>query len=94
MGYFSPGESSSFILKGSEINSIIFSKHQSSQIDSWLSEDRASGDLELLYRGSQDGWKESDFHDKCDDKGATVIVVQSTGGFIFCGFANKPWTSS
>ena len=59
--YLFPGESASFILQGSEINSMILSKHQSSQIGSWLSEDGVSGDLELLYRGSQDGWKTSDF---------------------------------
>ena len=48
----------------------------------------------LLYRGSQDGWKTEDFHDKCDDKGATITVIRSSDGFIFGGFADKPWKSS
>ena len=34
------------------------------------------------------------FHAKCDDKGATITVIRSTRGFIFGGFADKPWTSS
>ena len=34
------------------------------------------------------------FHAKCDNKGATIAVIQSTGGFIFGGFSDKPWTSS
>ena len=57
-------------------------------------EDGVSGDLELLYRGSQDGWKTSDFHAKCDDKGATITVIRSSDGFIFGGFADKSWKSS
>ena len=57
-------------------------------------EDGVSGDLELLYRGSRDGWKASDFHAKCDNKGATITVIRSSDGFIFGGFADKSWKSS
>ena len=73
---------------------MILSKHQSSQIESWLMEDGVSGYLEILYRGSWDGWKGLDFHAKCDNKGETITVICSTGGFIFGGFPDKPWTSS
>ena len=59
-----------------------------------MSEDGVSGDLELLYRGSWDGWKPSDFHAKCDNKGATITVIRSSDGFIFGGFADKSWKSS
>ena len=52
------------------------------------------GDLKLLYQGSRDGWQASGFHAKCDNKGATTTVIRSTGGFIFGGFADKPWKSS
>ena len=71
-----------------------FSKHHSSPIESWLSEDGVSEDLELLYRGSRDGWKASDFHAKCDNKGATITMIHSSDGFIFGGFSDKPWTST
>ena len=92
--YYFAGESSSFILQGREINSTIFSDHHTSLIESWLSEDGVSGDLDLLYRGSRDGWMTWDFHAKCDKKGATVTVIRSTGGLIFGGFSDKPWTYS
>ena len=81
--YYFPGESASFILQARKIESMILSKHQSSQIESWLLEDGVSGYLELLYRGSQDRWKTSYFHAKFDNKGATITVIHSTGGFIF-----------
>ena len=57
-------------------------------------EDRVYGDLQLLYQGSRDGNQGSYFHAKCDDKGATITVIRSTGSFVFCGFADKPWKSS
>ena len=57
-------------------------------------EDEVSGDLEILYWASRDGWKGSYFHAKCENKGATITVIRSTGGFIFGGFADKSWTSS
>ena len=34
------------------------------------------------------------FHAKCDNKGATITVIRSSGGFIFGGFADKSWKSS
>ena len=73
---------------------MILSKHQSSQIEIWLLEDGVSGYLELLYPGSLDGWKTSDFHAKFDNKGATITVIHSTGGLIFGGFSDKSWTYS
>ena len=91
MDYYFPVESASFILQGSEINSKILSKHQSSQIEIWLVEDGVSGDLEIIYGVSWDGCKVSDFHAKCDYKGATITVIWGTGGFIFGGFVDKSW---
>ena len=53
-----------------------------------------SVDLELLYQGSRNGRKGSDFHVKCDDKGATITVIFSSDGFIFGGFSDKSWKAS
>ena len=30
----------------------------------------------LLYRGSKDGWKYKDFHDRCDGKGGTITLFK------------------
>ncbi len=32
-------------------------------------------DLMPLYRASEDGWLASDFHQKCDKKGATISLI-------------------
>ena len=42
--------------------------------------------INLLYRGSQDGFLSSIFHDKCDYKGETFALIKSTKGYIFGGF--------
>ena len=94
MDYYFPGESEPLLLQGKRIDSTIFPKLQSYQIERWLLEDGVFGDLELLYRGSLDGWKASYFHSKCDNKGATITVIRSNDGFILGGVSNKPWKSS
>jgi len=59
----------------------------------FLSEDKVDGKLDLLYRGSRDGFGVSDFHTKCDNKGATVTVIKDIGGYLFGGFTDMPWMS-
>ena len=59
-----------------------------------MSEDGVSGDLELLYKGSREVWKTSDFHAKFKNKGATITVIRSSDGLIFGAFADKLLTSS
>jgi hypothetical protein len=46
-----------------------------------------------LYRGSQDGFRASDFHRKCDGCANTVTLVLTTKGYVFGGFTSVPWES-
>ena len=48
---------------------------------------------ELLFRGSRDGFGAAEFHKRCDNKGATVVLVKTTTNHVFGGFAHTPWTS-
>ena len=68
---------------------MIFSKGQSFKIERWLSEDGVSVYFQLLYQGFLDVWEGGNFHHKCDNKGETIVVICSTGGFIYGGFSNK-----
>jgi hypothetical protein len=45
---------------------------------------------QLCYRASTDGWKVNDFHDKCGDKGATIVLVK-VNNYIFGGFTDTYW---
>jgi hypothetical protein len=49
---------------------------------------------QLLYRGSRDGFRASNFHEKCDGHANTVTLITSTKGAIFGGFTSATWDSS
>lgn len=63
-------------------------------IKHWLSESGvASGKFELIYRASKHGWGGYNFHQKCDKKGPTVVVIQATTGERFGGYSPFDWIS-
>jgi hypothetical protein len=48
----------------------------------------------LLYRGSRDGFRSSNFHSKCDRKSPTVTMILTTKNFVFGGFTPIEWDSA
>ena len=48
----------------------------------------------LLYRASRDGWKSTDFHRLCDQKGPTVVIVKVSNGRLCGGYCSIGWKSS
>ena len=46
----------------------------------------------LVYRASRDGFSAADFHVRCDHLTDTLLVVKSTSGCIFGGFAHATWS--
>ena len=45
----------------------------------------------LIYRASEHGYSAKSFHECCDDKGPTLVVIKSSGGWIFGGYTTKSW---
>ncbi len=45
----------------------------------------------LLYRASENYYSGLSFHEYCDDKGPTLIVIKSSGGWIFGGYTTQSW---
>jgi len=75
--------------------SVILSREEERCICSWVGDHKEdSVKLELLYRASRDGWKATDFHSRCDDKGSTVTAIKTTDGNVFGGFADVAWNSN
>ena len=60
----------------------------------WLREDGSDGNFHLLYRSSRDGVSAEKFHSKCDNKGCTLSVIETTDGLIVGGYSNKSWKST
>jgi hypothetical protein len=60
----------------------------------WLEENGEDGEFSLLYRGTQDGMTNIAFHSKCDNKGCTLTVIETTCGKVFGGYSNTAWSST
>lgn len=50
--------------------------------------------LELLYRGSRDGFGATKFHNKCDYHSRTITIIKTTKEFVFGGYASVNWSSN
>ncbi len=53
-----------------------------------------SGDYQwkLIYRASEHGYTAKSFHECCDDKGPTLVIIKSSGGWIFGGYTTQLWS--
>jgi hypothetical protein len=49
--------------------------------------------LELMMRGTRDGFSAKMFHELCDGKGSTVTMIESEAGKIFGGYTSLSWMS-
>ena len=47
--------------------------------------------LNLLYKAKRDGFKASDFHSRCFNKGPTIFVIKSVQRKTFGGYINISW---
>ncbi len=45
----------------------------------------------LLYRASEHEYTAKSFHEYCDNKGPTLIVIKSSEGWIFGGYTTESW---
>jgi len=48
----------------------------------------------LLFQASKDGDAVSTFHSRCDNKGPSVIIVETKSGNLFGGYTFANWSSS
>jgi len=58
-----------------------------------LPKDLQGKKLELIFRASTDGYTAYNFHQKCDNKGATIVIVHSSYDHVFGGYTSSSWTS-
>jgi hypothetical protein len=53
--------------------------------------DLAGNPINLLWRGSRDGFAGTTFHGRCDGHPNTLTLIEDTNGNIFGGFAPLTW---
>ena len=49
--------------------------------------------FELLFRGTRDGMTATVFHNKCNNKGPTLLLYKNENGYINGGYTSFPWSS-
>ena len=69
-------------------NTQLVDQKYDSKLREWLGNDYK---WKLLYRASEHGYIAKTFHECCDDKGPTLIVIKSREGWIFGGYTTKSW---
>lgn len=47
---------------------------------------------DLIYQATRDGFESTTFHRLCDYQGPTMVVIRSTEGYLFGGYASKSWS--
>lgn len=57
-------------------------------VNKWLG---GSKKFVLIYKATKDGFAGATFHEKCDNKGPTVVIFTSSEDFVFGGFAAVSW---
>ena len=74
------------------IGSVILSRKLFKDLESLLAAKNLDGRIwTLLYRGSRDGFRSSDFHAKCNHKAKTLTIMKDTSGKIFGGYTFSQW---
>merc|ERR1712113_645541 len=56
----------------------------------WI-DDSNKCDFKLLFKATRDGFGCSEFHKKCDGKGANISIIKSEQQCIFGGYTSKSW---
>ena len=62
------------------------------QYDSYLREWVGNYKMKLLYRASEHDYTAKSFHECCDNQGPTLIIIKSSGGWIFGGYTIQSWS--
>jgi len=70
----------------------ILSVEHAQQIEQWMGGEKKIG--QCLWKATEHGFGADQFHSRCDNKGSTVVIVQSSEGYVFGGYAHNPWNSN
>ncbi len=73
------------------VNTQIVSKEYDAKLREWLGNDYK---WKLIYRASEHDYSVKSFHDYCDNKGPILVVIKSSGGWIFGGYTTQSWSGS
>ena len=71
------------------VNTQLVNQQYDAKLREWIGNDYQ---WRLIYRASEHEYTASSFHECCNDKGPTLIVIKSSGGWIFGGYTTQSWS--
>ncbi len=69
-------------------NTILFGNEYDDKLREWVGDYK----WKLLYRASEHEYSANSFHEYCDDKGPTLVIIKSSEGWIFGGYTTQSWS--
>ncbi len=69
-------------------DTILVSQQYDDQLREWV----GNYDWKMIYRASEHEYTAKSFHEFCDDKGQTLVIIKSSGGWIFGGYTTQSWS--
>ena len=69
-------------------NSTIMEAQYDEIMKQWLG---GESKWKLIFRSSEHDYSGPAFHEYCDDKGPTLVVIKSSSGWIFGGYTTQSW---
>ncbi|KAJ3446341.1 tripartite motif-containing 33-like [Anaeramoeba flamelloides] len=62
-------------------------------LEKWVKEAGCNSYFTRCFNSRTDGWRNQTFHQKCDNKGKSILLVKCYNGSLFGGFAAVDWDS-
>ncbi|KAJ6237001.1 pep-cterm sorting domain-containing protein [Anaeramoeba flamelloides] len=63
-------------------------------LEKWIKEAGCNSNLQKRFNSRTDGWKIATFHEKCDKKGKSIVLVKLNNKSLFGGFTAIDWNST
>ncbi|KAJ6254974.1 hypothetical protein M0813_11759 [Anaeramoeba flamelloides] len=62
-------------------------------LEKWVKEAGCNSDLQRRFNSRTNGWKSQTFHQQCDNKGKSIVLIKLNNESLFGGFAAIDWDS-
>ncbi|KAJ6252098.1 hypothetical protein M0813_14540 [Anaeramoeba flamelloides] len=83
----------SYFLDESEILQIENNPKFIQILEKWIKEAGCNSNLQRRFNSRTDGWDHQTFHEKCDNKGKSIVLIKLNNKSLFGGFAAIDWDS-
>ncbi|KAJ5070068.1 btb/poz domain-containing protein [Anaeramoeba ignava] len=67
-------------------STIIQEKEHFDKLEEWINDNEFFSNMKLGYSAKKDGFNCKKWHDTCDNKGKTLVIIKTKNNYIFGGF--------